>query len=124
MKEDGFTYIEALLSLALFAIFVLAVQQVLHVSVRERAERSTEATAYLLAYSLLEQWKAGLVVETDDREIEGKRYRIQITSTNVTEMVERCEVQVFWESEWVGERRIGFLGYRFMPLVRSAIIEE
>ncbi|MCI1693716.1 type IV pilus modification PilV family protein [Aneurinibacillus aneurinilyticus] len=124
MKENGFTYMEALLALMLFAIFVLTVQQMLHVSVRERAERSAESTAYNLAYSLLERWKAGLAVEANDREIQGKRYRIQTISANVTEMVERCEVQVFWESEWIGERQIGFSGYRFTPLIRSEIIEE
>jgi Tfp pilus assembly protein PilV len=119
MREDGFTYIEALLSLVLFAIFVLVIQATLYTTMRERAERMAETQGQLLACSLLEQWKAGHTIDAGERENGGKRYRIRITPVRVTEMVEKCEVQVLWESEWTGERRIGFTGYRFTPAVSA-----
>jgi Tfp pilus assembly protein PilV len=127
VKEGGFTYLEALLSIALFAIFVLTVQEALHITVRERTESTWETKGYLLAYSLIEQWKARLAVDTNERIIEGKTYQVRMTVAQVTEMVEKCEVRVSWESEWLGKRYIGFTGYRFtpaLPTVRSVIIGD
>ncbi|MFT9849370.1 hypothetical protein [Aneurinibacillus sp. REN35] len=124
MKEDGFTYVEALLSLALFAGFVLAAQGSLQIITRERAEKQSEITGYLLARSLLEQWKVGQTMDTTEREEHGVRYQIRVAYGQSTERVETCEVQIRWKNRRGGERHIGFQGYRLTPLLLPETKEE
>ncbi|MBN6186061.1 type II secretion system protein [Aneurinibacillus sp. BA2021] len=116
MKEAGFTYVEALLSLALFAGIVLATQGVLQLAIKEQAERKSEMAGYLLARSLLEQWKAGQAADTADREEDGIRYRIRMACGQSTERVETCEVEVRWQNKRGEARDITFRGYRLAPV--------
>jgi Tfp pilus assembly protein PilV len=116
MKEKGFTYLEALFAIVLFSMTVIVMQETFYRVIREREENIHETDAYMLAYSLMERWKAKLVIEAGEKEIEGRRYKITIVPSSVTEMVEKCEIEVRWKSERIGERYIRFTGYRFTPL--------
>jgi Tfp pilus assembly protein PilV len=116
MKEKGFTYLEALFAIVLFSMTVIVMQETFYRVIREREENIHETDAYVLAYSLMERWKAKLVIEAGEKEIEGRRYKITIVPSSVTEMVEKCEIEVRWKSERIGERHIRFTGYRFTPL--------
>jgi Tfp pilus assembly protein PilV len=116
MKEKGFTYLEALFAIVLFSMTVIVMQETFYRVIREREENIHETDAYVLAYSLMERWKAKLAIEAGEKEIEGRRYKITIVPSSITEMVEKCEIEVRWKSERIGERYIRFTGYRFTPL--------
>jgi Tfp pilus assembly protein PilV len=116
VRERGFTYIEALLAMALLSAVILFVHEALYYTAREREEKMYETQGYLFAYSLVEQWKAGLTITGTSQEFRGTLYEMRLIPGRVTNRVEKCEVEVRWESRRLGRRYVRFTGYRFVPV--------
>lgn len=117
MNQKGFTYLESVFALCLL-ILLLAVIDPAMKAMNESQKMSASHTAgYFLARSMIEQWKTKVIpVASQEKIIDGKKYKVNVTCTMVTEMVEKCEVEIDWE-EGVKMKTLTLIGYRFLPVI-------
>ncbi|BAU27367.1 hypothetical protein DFP93_102389 [Aneurinibacillus soli] len=113
-SQDGFSYVETVISILLVALLVGVTGQMTALAVQIRQKQAEETQGYLLAYSMVERWKMDGVVGTFQKEVEGCRYYVGVQSGPLTERVEQCEVLVQWGESEAERKQVQVKGSRFL----------
>nr|WP_027417838.1 hypothetical protein [Aneurinibacillus terranovensis] len=117
LNQKGFMYLESVFTLFLLLLLLGVVNQTIETIDQKRMDSQDNTASYLLARSLIEQWKAkGSLVDAEDHFIHGKCYAVRARLMVVSEMVEKCEVEVSWQSSGSEEKKVTMEGYRFAPV--------
>lgn len=113
-RQDGFSYVETVISILLLAVLVGVTGQMTALAVQIRQKQAEETQGYLLAYSRVERWKIDGAVGIFQKEVEGCRYNVRVQSGPLTERVEQCEVLVQWGESEAERKQIQVKGTRFL----------